>query len=433
MEAFPDGSRSSDELIINPDSGKERWGSGLGTVRLLKRNLKMESVPVTSKKPGELTPREDQARPVTDQNDRNEPINPAKSEVPQTGIIELIHVGQNVFTNDDQPLGRITKKLPGHGERASYLAIRAAHFWGSHKLLPVELVNSVPPQGVRLSIDRRKFQELPDYQTDASIKNKLETALWNDRLLRIVDYPEIDIRVEDGIVTFSGHISGRGNEKRIESIAESIQGVLGVTNYLVKDDDLLLEVVKALIQIERVEGNHVFAKVENGVVGLSGKVVSVTDRNLAEQYTANVPSIRGVINLIKAPGIDPDPKEQLFLQPTIGEKIFFSDGLFGFVRQVIIDRNNRCVTGMIIQGRFPNTLVKSGFTTSEERRTSDRLAVIPVNVMRYLTSISGFLHISSSETSRYENFDPANFVAPASGWLPPSPYGNEDIMLSAAA
>ncbi len=354
-----------------------------------------------------------------------------KDEASQIRFEGLIRVGQKVFSTGDQSIGQITKLLPGAEGQVSYLVIHATHFWGRHKILPVELVSDVKTKGIWLSIDRNKFQELPDYKTDASIAAEVENALWNNEILRVTDFHEIDVRVKNGVVFLTGHITGMMNQGRVESAVGNVKGILGMRILLVADDKLLLKVAEALVQIEQVEGNRVFAKIQNGVVVLSGEVISADDRDLAEQYAANVPWVRGVINNIAAPGIDLDAEDQRFLQPSIGEKIFFCDGLFGFVKQVIINRNSRRVDDMIIQGRFPDKQLKSESREAGETLTPERLAVIPVSVIRYLTSYSGFLLIDSTETTRYQDFDPLSFVLPDADWVPPYPYCVDHVRFSA--
>ncbi len=351
----------------------------------------------------------------------------AKSEPLQTRFEGLIHESQNVFLTGGRSIGRIVKLLPGAGGQASYLVIRTARLWDRPKILPIELVCNVNPKGVWLSIDRRKFQELPDYKVDASIADEVASALWNDEVLRVTDYHEVDIRVKNGVVSITGHIMGMMSQERIERAVGKVKGILGVRIHLVADDKLLLEVSEALAQIERVEEKRVFAKVQNGVVVLSGEVISVEVRSFAERCAANVPWVRGVINTIAAPGIDLDAEDRRFLQPSIGEKIYFRDGPFGFVKQVVINRNNRLVVDMIVQGLFPDRQLKSGPMTAGEILSPERLAVIPVSVIRYLTSNSGFLLIDSTETTRYQAFDPANFVAPNAEWVPPYPYCTDNV------
>ncbi len=350
-----------------------------------------------------------------------------KKEAARVRFSKLIYMDQKAFLSTDQSIGRITELLPDTSGHVAYFVIHTAHLWGKNKLLPVDLISEVNVKGVMLSIDRNKFLELPDYKTDASIADEVDRALRNDDLLRVTDYHEINVQVNQGIVSLTGHITGQLSQDRIERAVEHITGILGVKIHLVADNDLLLEVAEALVQVDRVNGNHVFANVQNGVVILSGEVINPEARSLAEQCTANVPRIRAVINSIAAPGIDLDAMDQRFLQPAIGEEIVFRDGLSGLVKQVIINRNNRRVVGMIIQGRFPDKPLQFGSIAAGENLTPERLAVIPVSVLRYLTNQSGFLLIDSTETTRYQDYDPANFVVPDPDWVPPYPYCSENV------
>jgi len=247
----------------------------------------------------------------------------------------------------------------------------------------------------------------------------------------VTAYPEVDVRVNQGVLSITGHIIGMMSQDRIEKAVGNVTGLLGVKIHLILDDKLLLNVAEALGKIEPVEGKHVFAQVENGVVVLSGEVVSAYVRGLAEQYAAHLPGVRGVINNIAAPGVDLSVEDQRFLQPSIGEEIFFRDSLFGFVKQVIINRNNRRVVGILIQGRFPDKQLQGGSMSAGESEPPVRLAVIPVSVIRYLTTTSGFLLIDSTETTRYQDFDPADFKAPDADWVPPYPYCVGDVSFGA--
>jgi osmotically-inducible protein OsmY len=352
-------------------------------------------------------------------------------ESPKSEFEGLIHLGQSVFLSDDQSIGRITNLLAGTNGQISYLVVRTSHLWGQNKILTVALVSDVSPKVVRLSVDQSEFEALPKYKTDAVLAEDIENALWNDAVLRVTDYHEVAVRVRNGIVTLSGHITGVMNQDRIESALGTVKGILGVRNQLVADDTLLLKVAETLVQIGRVEGNDVFAQVQNGVVTLCGKVISPEARDLAQQITANVPQVRAVINNIAAPGVDTKAEDQTFVEPAVGEKIYFRDSVIGIVKQVVINRNNRRVIAMVLLGRFPDEPAKYASRSDVEAQTPERRIVVPVNAIRYLTSESGFLLIDSTETTRYQNFDPAKFVAPNPDWTPPYPYNPDDVLLLA--
>jgi hypothetical protein len=164
------------------------------------------------------------------------------------------------------------------------------------------------------------------------------------------------------------------------------------------------------------------------VVLLSGNVNDAKLILLAEKCASSNPNVRGVINSIRVEGGDLDLQSQPFLQPIIGEEIFFLNGVSGLVKQVIINPDNRCVIAMTVQGHFTDQRQELKSFNNGEARLPERLIVIPMNLIRYLTRDSGFLYINSDERERYENFEPALFRMPNSGWAPPYPYCTKEVL-----
>jgi hypothetical protein len=201
-----------------------------------------------------------------------------------------------------------------------------------------------------------------------------------------------------------------------------IPGVLSVKSYLVPDDKIIREVASVLGKIEHLYGVRFFTGVQNGVVGLHGEVTSATVRSLAEKSVANIAGVRGVINSVRVFGVDLQVEDQRFLQPTIGEQIYFRDGLYGKVQKVIINPNNRRVVAMLVQGRYSHSQKDPRFLAYGEDQLPERLVVIFVSAIRFLTKSSGFLQIDSTEAARYSDFDPSSFIAPSEDWTPPYPY-----------
>ena len=102
-------------------------------------------------------------------------------------------------------------------------------------------------------------------------------------------------------------------------------------------------------------------------------------------------------------------QDQPFLQPIIGEIIYFLDGISGVVKQVIINPNNRRVVAMTVRGQFADQRQDLKSLNSGEARSPERLVVLSMDVVRYMTKVSGFLHINSNERKRYMDFDPTLF------------------------
>ncbi len=212
------------------------------------------------------------------------------------------------------------------------------------------------------------------------------------------------------------------NLHQAEKSLQIIPGLLGVSNHLIPDDQLLAEVSTALGSLESAYDCKFFTGVSHGVVFLSGNVENANIKLLAEKGASTNPNVRGVINSIRTPGSGLDLREEPFLQPSIGEEIFFLDGISGTVQQVIINPDNRRVVAMTLRGQFENQRQELRSLNNGEARSPERVIILSMSSVRYLTKVSGFLYINSNEKNRYMDFDPTTFFAPKKDWKAPYPY-----------
>jgi osmotically-inducible protein OsmY len=277
------------------------------------------------------------------------------------------------------------------------------------------------------SLDSGKRRS-PIQKTDSAVKDSIYHALWKDVVLRAIDYDEIEVHVKNGIAYLSGHIVNSSSQFRIINVLHEIPGILAIKNNLVLDDELTLKVSTSLGKLEHTYDCKFFTGATHGVVSLNGVVSNENVKLLAEKCAASNPNVRGVINNVRVSGSEPPLKEQPFIQPTIGEIIYFLDWLSGVVKQVIINPNNRRVIAMVVQGKFMNQHYESLAPGDDKAKLSERLITIPMDTVRYITKISGFLYIKSSERNRYLDFDSASFSAPERDWVPPYPYCLEDVL-----
>jgi osmotically-inducible protein OsmY len=268
-------------------------------------------------------------------------------------------------------------------------------------------------------------------KTDAAIKRSIEHAIWNDNVLRAIESHEIDVHVKNGIVHLHGHIVSASSKSRIANAMRSISGILGIQNNLVLDDKLTLEVATSLGELEQTYNCKFFTGASHGVISLNGTVSDENVKLLAEKRAASNPSVRGVINNVRVSGAEQELPDQPFLQPMIGETIYFLDGVSGVVKQVIINPNNRRVIAMTVRGQFADEQeIKS--SKSVNGQSPERLVVLSMDLLRYLTRVSGFLNINSTEQKRYINFDSASFRKPNVGWTPPHPYCPDNVLFPVA-
>lgn len=270
----------------------------------------------------------------------------------------------------------------------------------------------------------------PIQKTDAAIKESVYHAFWKDDVLRAIEYSEIDVHVKNGTVYLNGHIVSTTSQNRIERAMRAVPGVLGIKNNLVSDDKLTLQVAAFLGTLEHTYGCKFFTGASHGVISLNGIVSDENLKLLAEKCAASNPNVRGVINHVRVSGSGTELElpDQPFLQPTIGQIIYFRDGISGVVKQVIINPNNRRVVAMTIWGQFANQRQELKSFKSGVARSPDRLVVVPTDVVRYMTKASGFLYINSSERKSHLDFDPASFRTPNVEWTPPYPYCPDDVL-----
>lgn len=271
----------------------------------------------------------------------------------------------------------------------------------------------------------------PTQKADAAITVHIERALWNDDVLRAIESSEIAVQVRNGIVYLSGHIVGTTSQSRIKKALQAIPGLLGVQNNLVLDDRLTLEVAGSLGTLEHTHGCKFFTGASHGVVSLNGMVSDENVKLLAEKHVSANPNVRAVLNNVRVSGVERDVQDQTFLQPTIGQIIYFLDGIRGVVMQVIIDPNNRRVVAMILRGQFAKQPQELISTNSGQARSPEHLVVVPLDAVRYLNRASGFLHINSHERERYTDFDSSHFSPPKADWKAPFPYCPDDVLFPA--
>jgi len=268
----------------------------------------------------------------------------------------------------------------------------------------------------------------PIQKAEAALKESIYRAFWKDDILRAIEYGMIDVYINKGTVHLYGHIVSATSQIRVMNAIRTITSISSIKNHLVLDDKLTLAVANSLGKLEHIYNCKFFTGASHGVISLSGIVPEEDVKLLAEQYAARNPNVRGVINHIRVKGSELESQNQPFLQPTIGETIYFLDWISGIVKQVIINPNNRRVIAMTVQGRFTDQQYEFNSLTDNKGRLPEQLVIVPMSTVRYMTRESGFLHIRSNEKNQYPDFDSTSFTSPGWGWIPPYPYCLDDVL-----
>ena len=214
------------------------------------------------------------------------------------------------------------------------------------------------------------------------------------------------------IVDLNGRIVSATSQSRVIEALRTIPAFQEIDNKLVLDDKLTLEVATSLGELEHTYACKFFTGASHGVISLNGIVSDENVKLLAEKCAASHPQVRGVINNVQVSGAVQAAQGQPFLQPRIGEKTYFLDGVSGVVKQVIIDQNHRRVIQIVVQGRLSSQKQNSTAQKNNQSQIAEKTVLIPIHLIRYLTVSSGFLTIKSTELSQYQDFNPLYFAAP---------------------
>ncbi|MRX41661.1 BON domain-containing protein [Flavobacterium sp. LC2016-23] len=139
---------------------------------------------------------------------------------------------------------------------------------------------------------------------DVLHKEVVEAINWEP----LLSSNEIDVSVQDGIVTLGGTVDNYTQKKEAEETVKNIAGVKAVVDdikvelyfsAIKSDTDIAASVVKALKENWAVPDHKIQVTVENGWVTLDGILHWNFQRKAADNAIRYLPGVRGVIDKIK--------------------------------------------------------------------------------------------------------------------------------------
>ena len=139
---------------------------------------------------------------------------------------------------------------------------------------------------------------------DVLLKEVIEAIKWEP----ILNSNDIDVSVDDGIVTLGGTVDNYTQKKEAEQTVKNIAGVKAVVDdvkvdlyfsAIKSDTDIAASVVKVLRENWAVPDHLLKVTVENGWVTLEGILHWNFQRKAAENAIRYLEGVRGVIDKIK--------------------------------------------------------------------------------------------------------------------------------------
>jgi osmotically-inducible protein OsmY len=226
----------------------------------------------------------------------------------------------------------------------------------------------------------------------------------------------ITVAGRDGRVMIHGHVASSTTKLQAEQIINKAGSYPMTQNHLVVDNDLMYVVSLALADNEQTHQEHILVSVRQGVVTLSGRASSAAARLAVEGCAAQVPTVRGISNLIGAQGIVVNEREQRVLQPHRGQEVFASDMSLGHVNRLIIDPHNRRVVAIVVQGHFPARQQTALPPLPWDRETQAQSVVIPVSTIDSISMSMVQLNFPGGEAAQYAHFQLSDFHLPDPDW-----------------
>ena len=251
--------------------------------------------------------------------------------------------------------------------------------------------------------------------SDDSILAEIWEAVRRYEVIRTLDIGSFSIFVKEGLVLLTGHVSKKYHRDLIEEVACSIPGVYAVQNKLVVDSDLTIQVAQALSKDERTRHFILPVGCAHGWVRLGGVVPRRELQVAAEEITAQVPSVRGVLSRPRVVG-EVYEIERLPIQPQIDAKAYDYNRQEGAVTQVVIQPRNRLVTHAVVSA---NDLRDGKFVFYEY--------LVPVEAMEVVDKESIILKRNGPPLNAFPAFEQSNYPLAPLDWQPPYPYSAEAV------
>jgi osmotically-inducible protein OsmY len=252
--------------------------------------------------------------------------------------------------------------------------------------------------------------------SDMDILSNVEKALWREDLYRVAGRNSIRFEVSEGHVTLRGHVTSPMLRSQFAVWAQAAPGVKSVSNELVADADLTIEVAQALGRNPATRPHVIHVGAHDGWIHLGGEVPSAEVAAAAEAVAATVPHVRGVLTLPRVVGERP-PRARRPIQPRPGQPVYATDGKAGSVAQVIVDPLNRLVSHIVV-----NTNFELG------GRTIRRQVLVPAKALSHVSAGGVFVADTLETVVARPDFRVDDFEAPRWQWQPPFPYNWGDLL-----
>lgn len=334
-----------------------------------------------------------------------------------------LQLSQKVICQDGY-VGKVVALRLNSERKYQSFVVETGFVFRHRYIVPSAWVDRIESDRVYLSAKKDDLKALPKVRPDPILVFEVKHALREEKILHGAEIRGIHVSARRGTISLNGFVPDPAQQARAEEAARQIPGVLRVENQLVVDEDLKLAAAAAIAEIPDRTTERIFVGAESGFITITGEVASVESSWAAEERAGRVPQIRGVLNRIRVSGLEfPEARP---LQPRIGAKVYGRHIVSGHVEQVIVNSVNRLVTGMVVDGLYPEPKGNRKHWFLGDSALVRRKVVIPIHSVEHQTKNAVFLE---NEARRFEDFNPTSFSVPDANWQPPYPYHRNHVLL----
>lgn len=151
---------------------------------------------------------------------------------------------------------------------------------------------------VRNGLTVKRLAESGAIPSDAEVQERISNLIaWNPS----IDEKEISVKVADGLVRLEGAVNAHWKRDYVQELAANVLGVADIRNEIavvpgmsMSDKDLAREVIAKLERNTLVDADQIEVRTDDGIVTLSGKVSTRTQRQAAVEATSRTLGVREV-------------------------------------------------------------------------------------------------------------------------------------------
>jgi len=202
---------------------------------------------------------------------------------------------------DGKRLGRLRLVCFDPASGAVTALVIAGRGTPSQRLVPIDRVREVGPEGIILDLRSGDWMKLQPFATDWEIKEAVMDQLAADPQLRIAQR-SISVDVEDQVVTLRGYAADSSQTEQVARLIRSVPGVLQIDRKLITDEDLSRAVTDAIRRNPATSAAQLQVNAHDGTVDITGEAPDRATARAVDRVASQVPGVQVVHNAVAARG-----------------------------------------------------------------------------------------------------------------------------------